>query len=155
MVNVTNMIKCCPTLALKELEQERLEEVNKDSGLNTISAVTSIRKNCFAKSSVKWTLIELEASLDSTIRLIATRSTDSIKLKKYKKILTALFEFLISMKRYFQIQMNITFEEAARGVNKNVSVNVAETCWVCHGSKCEPGKTLVSCPYCNGTGMVS
>lgn len=53
-----------------------------------------------------------------------------------------------------QVLMNLTFQEAARGVNKDVIVNVVDTCQVCNGTKCTPGKTMVSCPYCNGTGMV-
>lgn len=50
--------------------------------------------------------------------------------------------------------MHLTFQEAARGVNKNLTLNVVDTCAKCKGSKCEPNRTLVSCPFCNGTGMV-
>uniref|UniRef100_A0A914VU15 Uncharacterized protein n=1 Tax=Plectus sambesii TaxID=2011161 RepID=A0A914VU15_9BILA len=49
--------------------------------------------------------------------------------------------------------MHLTFQEAARGVNKNIALNVVDTCAKCKGSKCEPNRTLVSCPHCNGTGM--
>ncbi|VDN55165.1 unnamed protein product [Dracunculus medinensis] len=51
--------------------------------------------------------------------------------------------------------MNLTFEEAARGVTKTISANVVEDCMMCHGSGVQPGYKKVSCPYCNGTGFVT
>uniref|UniRef100_F1L4K3 DnaJ dnj-10 n=1 Tax=Ascaris suum TaxID=6253 RepID=F1L4K3_ASCSU len=51
--------------------------------------------------------------------------------------------------------MNISFEEAARGVTKNVTLNVVEDCPTCHGQGVQPGYKKVSCPYCNGTGFIS
>ena len=51
--------------------------------------------------------------------------------------------------------MNLTFEQAARGVNKDVNVNVTDVCPKCSGSRCEPGSKPVRCHHCNGTGMVS
>lgn len=35
--------------------------------------------------------------------------------------------------------MNISFEEAARGVTKNVTLNVVEDCPTCHGQGVQPG----------------
>ena len=52
-----------------------------------------------------------------------------------------------------QIQMNLTFSQAAKGVNKEVVLNVVDTCPKCRGSRSEPGTKAVKCPYCNGTGM--
>ena len=49
--------------------------------------------------------------------------------------------------------MNLTFAQAAKGVNKDVSLNVVDTCIKCRGSRSEPGFKAVKCPYCNGTGM--
>jgi len=49
--------------------------------------------------------------------------------------------------------MNLTFQEAARGVNKDITLNVVDSCPKCKGTACEPGRTKVSCPFCNGTGM--
>jgi DnaJ homolog subfamily A member 3 len=42
---------------------------------------------------------------------------------------------------------------AARGVNKDINVNVVDTCPKCSGSKCELGTKAIECPACNGTGM--
>lgn len=52
-----------------------------------------------------------------------------------------------------EIVMDLTFAQAARGVNKDVNVNVVETCPKCAGSRCEPGTKPGRCQYCNGTGM--
>ena len=51
--------------------------------------------------------------------------------------------------------MNLKFEEAARGVNREISVNITDTCPKCDGKRHEPGRAPVTCPACHGTGMVS
>lgn len=51
--------------------------------------------------------------------------------------------------------MNLTFKEAARGVNKDVNISISDTCPSCNGSRCQPGSKPVKCTFCNGTGMVS
>ncbi|XP_043524371.1 protein tumorous imaginal discs, mitochondrial-like isoform X1 [Frieseomelitta varia] len=52
-----------------------------------------------------------------------------------------------------EVVMNLTFSQAARGINKEVQLNVIDTCLKCRGSRCEPGTKAVKCQYCNGTGM--
>ncbi|KAL3094732.1 hypothetical protein niasHS_006027 [Heterodera schachtii] len=54
-----------------------------------------------------------------------------------------------------EVVVNVTFEEAARGVRKEVRINVVDSCWKCNGSGVQPGFKKVSCPYCNGTGMIT
>ncbi|CAJ0927501.1 unnamed protein product, partial [Mesorhabditis belari] len=54
-----------------------------------------------------------------------------------------------------EIELRLTFEEAARGVAKNIDVNVVENCQSCAGTQVQPGYKKVSCPYCNGTGLIS
>lgn len=49
--------------------------------------------------------------------------------------------------------MNLTFAQAARGVNKEVTLNVVDTCQKCGGARCEPGTKAIRCQNCNGTGM--
>ncbi|XP_075035530.1 dnaJ homolog subfamily A member 3, mitochondrial isoform X2 [Mixophyes fleayi] len=49
--------------------------------------------------------------------------------------------------------MDLTFTQAAKGVNKELSVNITETCQRCNGKGNEPGTKLQHCHYCNGTGM--
>lgn len=49
--------------------------------------------------------------------------------------------------------MDLTFAQAARGVNKDVTVNVVDTCPKCQGSRAELGTKAIKCTYCNGTGM--
>ena len=48
----------------------------------------------------------------------------------------------------------ISFEEAAFGCEKAVTVERYEACETCHGNGCEPGTTPEVCPDCHGTGTV-
>lgn len=50
--------------------------------------------------------------------------------------------------------MELTFSEAAKGANKELSVNIDDTCPRCNGGGSEPGTKVSQCHYCNGTGMV-
>ena len=50
--------------------------------------------------------------------------------------------------------VNISFEEAAFGCQKEVAVGRIETCQSCKGSGCAPGTTPEICPDCKGTGSV-
>ena len=54
------------------------------------------------------------------------------------------------------IRMNVTisFEEAAFGCEKSVTVERYEQCGECHGSGCAAGTTPEICPDCHGTGTV-
>ncbi|XP_043592772.1 protein tumorous imaginal discs, mitochondrial-like isoform X1 [Bombus pyrosoma] len=52
-----------------------------------------------------------------------------------------------------EVVMNLTFSQAARGVSKDIQLNVVDKCPKCSGSRCEPGTKAVRCHYCNGTGM--
>ncbi|XP_048871300.1 dnaJ homolog subfamily A member 3, mitochondrial-like isoform X2 [Brienomyrus brachyistius] len=49
--------------------------------------------------------------------------------------------------------MELTFMQAAKGVTKEISVNLEDTCQRCHGRGNEPGTKIQHCHYCNGTGM--
>ena len=50
--------------------------------------------------------------------------------------------------------MEITFEEAANGCEKEISVTKNDRCEVCHGSGAEPGSKSRTCPTCGGRGQV-
>ncbi|GFS15825.1 LOW QUALITY PROTEIN: DnaJ subfamily A member 3, mitochondrial [Elysia marginata] len=52
-----------------------------------------------------------------------------------------------------EVLLDLTFQEAARGVNKEISLNVKDTCPKCRGSGAEPGSSPTKCTQCNGTGM--
>ncbi|XP_043945266.1 dnaJ homolog subfamily A member 3, mitochondrial isoform X2 [Protopterus annectens] len=49
--------------------------------------------------------------------------------------------------------MELTFNQAAKGVNKEITVNIDDTCQRCDGKGNEPGTKVQHCHYCNGTGM--
>src|ERR1017187_4596593 len=50
--------------------------------------------------------------------------------------------------------LEITLEEAARGVEKEISFRKLTACEHCHGSGAEPGSKRVTCPTCRGAGQV-
>ncbi|MBQ5566777.1 MAG: molecular chaperone DnaJ [Oscillospiraceae bacterium] len=50
--------------------------------------------------------------------------------------------------------VNISFEEAAFGCEKDVVIDRVEECETCHGNGCAPGTTPEICPECGGRGYV-
>ena len=50
--------------------------------------------------------------------------------------------------------LEITLEEAARGVEKEISFRKLVTCEHCSGTGAEPGSKRVTCPTCRGAGQV-
>ncbi|ERS98918.1 chaperone DnaJ [Sporothrix schenckii ATCC 58251] len=51
-----------------------------------------------------------------------------------------------------EVQANISFLEAARGVTKTITITPLVTCHTCTGSGLKKGTKRSSCPSCNGTG---
>jgi molecular chaperone DnaJ len=50
--------------------------------------------------------------------------------------------------------MQITLEEAAAGVEKEVEIRKLDTCDKCHGTGAEAGSRMITCPSCGGRGQV-
>src|SRR5947209_18417844 len=50
--------------------------------------------------------------------------------------------------------MQITLEEAAFGVEKEIEVRKLDACAKCNGSGAEPGSRTINCPTCGGRGQV-
>ena len=53
------------------------------------------------------------------------------------------------------LRMEITFEQAFSGVEKEITVTRNETCDNCHGTGAKPGTSVTKCTTCNGTGQVT
>lgn len=53
-----------------------------------------------------------------------------------------------------RVQLEVGFEEAALGCEKEISLRKAEPCEVCNGSGAEKGSGVRSCPTCAGRGQV-
>jgi molecular chaperone DnaJ len=51
-------------------------------------------------------------------------------------------------------ELDITLEEAARGVEREIEVPRTEKCEVCHGTGASPGTTPKVCTRCGGNGQV-
>ncbi|HTQ30945.1 MAG TPA: molecular chaperone DnaJ [Opitutaceae bacterium] len=50
--------------------------------------------------------------------------------------------------------LEITLEEAARGVEREITFRKLVPCDRCHGSGAEPGSKRVTCPTCRGAGQI-
>ena len=50
--------------------------------------------------------------------------------------------------------LEISFEEAVLGCEKEISISKLEACGSCRGSGAEPGSSTKSCPACGGRGQV-
>jgi molecular chaperone DnaJ len=53
-----------------------------------------------------------------------------------------------------QYRIDLTFEEAVFGVEKEIEINRDEVCSTCNGSGAEPGTSPTRCGTCNGSGEV-
>lgn len=51
-------------------------------------------------------------------------------------------------------RINITFEEAVFGCEKEIEVMLKEECGTCKGSGAKPGTSPETCPKCNGEGRI-
>ncbi|MCI8383651.1 MAG: molecular chaperone DnaJ [Clostridia bacterium] len=51
--------------------------------------------------------------------------------------------------------LEITFEQAFLGVEKEVIITRDDTCDTCHGTGSKPGTSKMKCTTCNGTGQVT
>jgi molecular chaperone DnaJ len=53
-----------------------------------------------------------------------------------------------------EFQLNITFEEAVFGTEKELLVTKTESCDRCRGTGAEPGSKTIMCPTCRGSGEI-
>lgn len=53
-----------------------------------------------------------------------------------------------------ELRMEITFEDAVFGMEKEIEVARMEKCDKCNGNGAEPGTSIKTCPQCKGTGQV-
>lgn len=53
-----------------------------------------------------------------------------------------------------EYSLNLTFEEAVFGVEKEITINRNENCEDCRGTGAKAGTSSKTCPICNGSGQV-
>ena len=51
-------------------------------------------------------------------------------------------------------RVNISFEEAVFGCEKELEIMLKDECTTCHGTGAKPGTSPVTCPKCNGEGQI-
>ena len=56
--------------------------------------------------------------------------------------------------RDLKYNLDISFEEAYKGIKKETTITREEVCHVCNGTKAKPGTKTTTCKMCNGTGTV-
>ncbi|MCX6576629.1 MAG: molecular chaperone DnaJ, partial [Candidatus Aminicenantes bacterium] len=52
------------------------------------------------------------------------------------------------------LEIEISLEEAAAGIEKEISLNRAEFCPTCQGTRLRPGARKAACPTCGGRGQI-
>jgi molecular chaperone DnaJ len=57
--------------------------------------------------------------------------------------------------RDIEVAVNVSFEDALRGLETTIPVELETACPTCHGTGAEPGTAPVICPECRGRGVVS
>jgi molecular chaperone DnaJ len=53
-----------------------------------------------------------------------------------------------------ETSIEVSFEDAIFGTDKELNLNIEDTCEHCKGNRCEPGYELKTCDNCNGSGQV-
>src|SRR5436190_9616993 len=54
-----------------------------------------------------------------------------------------------------ETEVHVSFEDALKGVQVTVPVELELACHTCHGTGAAPGTAPVTCPQCNGSGVVA
>jgi molecular chaperone DnaJ len=54
-----------------------------------------------------------------------------------------------------EVDVRVSFEDALRGAEVTVPVQLELACHTCHGTGAAPGTAPITCPQCNGTGVVA
>jgi molecular chaperone DnaJ len=53
-----------------------------------------------------------------------------------------------------EYQLQLSFEEAAKGLEKTITIRRGDTCTTCKGEGSQPGTKRITCPACKGSGQV-
>ena len=64
------------------------------------------------------------------------------------------FYFIMLFTFLLQHVLNLSFMDAAKGCNKDITTRTKVVCNRCNGKRAEPGTTYSQCPTCKGTGEV-
>jgi molecular chaperone DnaJ len=54
-----------------------------------------------------------------------------------------------------EVEVHVSFEDAMKGVQVTIPVELELACHTCHGTGAAPGTAPVTCPVCHGSGVVA
>jgi len=54
-----------------------------------------------------------------------------------------------------EVEVRVSFEDALKGVQTTVGVQLELACHTCHGTGAAPGTAPITCPVCDGSGVVA
>jgi molecular chaperone DnaJ len=54
-----------------------------------------------------------------------------------------------------EVEVRVSFEDALKGAQVTVPVQLELACHTCHGTGAAPGTAPITCPQCNGSGVVA
>jgi molecular chaperone DnaJ len=54
-----------------------------------------------------------------------------------------------------EVEVRVSFEDALKGVQTTVGVQLELACHTCHGTGAAPGTAPITCPVCGGSGVVA
>ena len=54
-----------------------------------------------------------------------------------------------------EVEVRVSFEDALKGVQTTVPVQLELACHTCHGTGAAPGTAPTTCPQCNGSGVIA
>ena len=57
--------------------------------------------------------------------------------------------------RDLEAELHLDFEDAVRGLTTTIHLTGDAACQTCHGTGAEPGTTPITCPQCDGAGVVA
>ncbi|TVU12051.1 hypothetical protein EJB05_45674, partial [Eragrostis curvula] len=84
------------------------------------------------------------------------RQNDGRFSSKFYKIFSEVFENDINMHAHdIEVEMNLSFEEAAKGCMKQVTYNSKNVCKSCDGRGYLANAKIYACPTCKGVGRVT
>ena len=104
-------------------------------------------------------LVPMVALVVQAVLVVSTEQVVSVDLKISSQVFRRRRFFSQSERSSqgddLQYRVNLTFEEAIFGAEKEVKYNREASCSTCNGSGAKPGTSPVTCGRCHGAGVIN